>query len=194
MRVYRSYSVLALLVAVLALVTARDSHAQSQDTASVTGAVTDISGAVVAGANIELTNPATGQVFKAVTNASGSYTIANVPPGPGYKETVSRDGFQTTVLTDLYLNVDATRTQNVKLNVGAVSQTVAVSAATETETLDTTDASLGNNFEVQYLNALPIALRDSPTALLTQQPGMTLDGSATGSRTDQNRITLMAST
>jgi len=190
MSVHRRYSVLALFVAVLALVTAQDSRAQSQDTASLTGSVTDISGAVVAGAKVELANPATGQVFKTVTNAGGSYTIADVPPGPGYKETVSRDGFETTVLTGLYLNVGLTRTQNVKLNVGSISQTVAVSAANEGETLDTTDASLGNNFEVQYLNALPIALRDSPTALLTQQPGMTLDGSATGSRTDQNRITL----
>src|SRR5579883_2016461 len=160
MRVHRGYSVLALFLAVLAFVTVQDSRAQSQDTASLTGVVTDASGAVIAGANIELTNPATGQVFKAVSNSSGSYTIANVPPGPGYKETVSREGFETTVLTGLYLNVGQTRTQSVKLNVGSISQTVAVSAANETETLDTTDASLGNNFQVQYLNALPIALRD----------------------------------
>ena len=49
---------------------------------------------------------------------------------------------------------------------------------------------MGNNFQVQYMNELPIALRDSPIALLTQQPGMTNDGAATGARTDQNRITV----
>jgi hypothetical protein len=163
---------------------------RAQDTASMTGTVTDTSGAVVPGATVELANPATGKVYKTLSGENGSYTFANVTPGPGYKETVSRDGFQTTLLTDLYLNVATTRTQNVKLAIGAVSQTVAVSASNQDVTLDTTDATVGNNFEVQYLNDLPVALRDSPTALLAQQPGMTSDGSATGARTDQNRLTL----
>ncbi len=69
-------------------------------------------------------------------------------------------------------------------------QTVAVSAENQDVTIDTTDATVGNNFQVQYLNELPVALRDSPTALLTQQPGMTMEGSSTGARLDQNRITL----
>ena len=127
---------------------------------------------------------------KAVSNAEGSYTISNIAPGPGYTETVSRDGFETTVLSGLYLNVGVTRSQNVKLAVGSISVTVAVSAANETVTLDTTDATVGNNFQVQYLNELPVALRDSPLALLTQQPGMTNGGNSTGSRSDQDRITV----
>ena len=163
---------------------------RAQDTSSMTGTITDTTGAAVPGATVELTNPATGQAYKTVSGANGGYTFPNVTPGPGYKETVSRDGFETSVVTDLYLNVATTRTQNVKLAVGAVSQTVAVSASNEDVTLDTTDSTVGNNFEVQYLNDLPVALRDSPTALLAQQPGMTSDGSATGARTDQNRLTL----
>jgi len=163
---------------------------RAQDTASMTGTVTDTSGAVVPGATVELANPATGKVYKTVSGENGGYTFANVTPGPGYKETISRDGFQTTLLTDLYLNVAATRTQNVKLAVGAVAQTVAVSASNEDVTLDTTDATVGNNFQVQYMNDLPIAYRDSPAALFTQQPGMTQDGSATGSRTDQDRVSV----
>jgi hypothetical protein len=164
---------------------------RAQDTsASVTGTVTDASGAVVPGANIELVNPATGQVFKATTNAEGAYTIANITPGPGYTETITAPGFQKTVLTGLYLNVAATRTQNVKLMVGTVSQTVSVSAANQDVTLNTTDATVGNNFQVQYLNDLPISLRDSPASLFIQQPGMTEDGSSTGARVDQDRVTL----
>jgi hypothetical protein len=164
---------------------------RAQDTsASLTGTVADASGAVVPSANVELVNPATGQSYKAVTNTNGSYTIGNVTPGPGYTETVSRQGFQKTVLTGLYLNVASTRTQNVTLTVGAVTETVAVSASNQDVTLDTTDATVGNNFQVQYLNELPISYRDSPAALFTQQPGMTQDGSATGARTDQDRVTL----
>jgi len=162
----------------------------AQDTASVVGTVTDATGAVVPGASIELANPATGKVYKAVTGKNGSYTLDSIIPGPGYKETVSRDGFLTVVLSDIYVNVASTRTQNVKLAVGSVAVTIEVSAANQGETLNTTDASVGNNFQVQYLNELPVAMRDSPTALLAQQPGMTMDGSATGARTDQNRLTL----
>jgi Carboxypeptidase regulatory-like domain len=164
-------------------------HAQD-NAASLTGTVTDASGAVVPGAKIVLINKATNQSYQAETNSGGSYTISNITPGPGYTETVSRDGFETTILTSLYLNVSVTRTQNVKLAVGNVAQTVSVSAANEGVTLDTTDATVGNNFEVQFMNELPVAFRDSPAALLTQQPGMTQSGSATGSRTDQNRLTL----
>lgn len=120
---------------------------RAQDTsASLTGTVADASGAMVPSANIELVNPATGQSYKAITNANGSYTIGNITPGPGYTETVSRQGFQKTVLTGLYLNVASTRTQNVTLTVGAVTETVAVSASNQDVTLDTTDATVGNNF------------------------------------------------
>jgi hypothetical protein len=181
------FSILATVV--LSLFVAATLHAQD-NAASLTGTVTDASGAVVPGAKIVLINKATNQSYQAESNSGGSYTISNIVPGPGYTETVSRDGFETTVLTGLYLNIGVTRSQNVKLSVGNVSQTVSVSAANEGVTLDTTDATVGNNFQVQYLNELPIALRDSPAALLTQQPGMTTDGSATGARTDQNRLTL----
>jgi len=175
---------------VLTLLFSCSIYLAAQDTSTISGTVTDATGAVIPGATVELLNPGTGKSYKTVSEANGSYTITDVPPGPGYKETVSRDGFETTVLTGLYMNVGTTRSQNVKLAVGSVSQTVAVSAANETVTLDTTDATVGNNFQGQYLSELPIALRDSPIALLTQQPGMTNDGAATGSRTDQNRITL----
>ena len=159
-------------------------------TATITGTVTDVSGAAVPAATIALTNPATGQSYRASTNQEGSYTIANVAPGPGYVETVTREGFETSVLNGLYLNVGTTRSQDVKLIIGNVVQSVSVSASNDNVTLDTTDSSVGNNFQVQYLNELPVALRDSPVALLGQQPGMTQDGSATGARTDQNRLTL----
>ena len=163
---------------------------RAQDVGSITGEVTDTSGAVIPGASVELANATTGVSFKTLTNAEGSYTIANVPPGPAYRLTVSRDGFQSQVVKDVYLNVSATRTQNVKLTVGGSTQTVEVSASSENVTLDTTDATVGNNFEVQYLNELPVQNRDSPAALFYQQPGVTLDGAVTGARTDQSNVTL----
>ena len=162
----------------------------AQDTASITGVVTDTSGAVVPGVQVTLTNAATGVKYQAVTNAEGSFTINEARPGPGYTATFSHAGFQSTSVTGIYLNVSATRTQNVQLTVGNVVQTVAVSAADQDVTVDTSDATVGNNFQVQFLNELPIANRDSPAALFTQQPGVTLDGAVTGARVDQDNVTL----
>ncbi len=109
------------IAALLALALPVELRAQASSTASITGSVSDATGAVIPGAVVELANPGTGQTYKAVTNQEGSYTIANIAPGPGYKATVSHAGFETTVLSGLYLNVGVTRTQNVKLAVGAVS-------------------------------------------------------------------------
>jgi hypothetical protein len=178
-------------VALLAFVSGVNLSAQATgSTAAITGIVTDASGALVPGATVVLTNASTSQSYKTVTNSEGSYSIADVVPGPGYKEIVSSPNYETAVLTGIYMNVAVTRTQNVKLIIGSIAETISVSASNQDVTLDTTDATVGNNFQVQYLNELPIENRDSPSALFTQQPGMTLDGAATGARTDQSRVSL----
>ena len=182
----------SILTKVLFLVCALviSTQLRAQDVASITGVVTDSTGALIPNASVNLTNPGTGATYEGVSNAEGSYTIKNVRPGPGYKLTLSATGFKTKVVTDLYLNVDATRTQNVSLEVGGSSASVEVSASAEQVTLDTTDATVGNNFEVQFLNDLPVANRDSPSALFYQQPGVTLDGAVTGARVDQTNVTV----
>lgn len=183
----RKFRVLALIAFMLCLGLAQ---LKAQSFASITGIVTDQTGAVVPNINVLLQNPSTGVEYKAVTNAEGSYTISNVPPGPGYKISFNGAGFEPVEITGMYLNVNTTRTQNAKLAVGGGQQSVLVSATTESITIDTVDATVGNNFEVQDLNSLPIANRDSPSALFYQQPGVTLDGSVTGARTDQSNVTL----
>ncbi len=57
-------------------------------------------------------------------------------------------------------------------------------------TLNTTDASIGNNFQVSKLNDLPVYNRASPAVLFTLQPGITLSGATTGARVDQNNVTV----
>ncbi len=176
------------LLAAFMAIFASSSHAQ--DLASITGVVSDASGAVIANANIMLANDSTGVAYKAVSNSVGSYTIANVSPGPGYKITFTASGFKTVVITGIYLSETNTRTQDARLTVGAEAQTVEVSAAAENVTLNTTDATVGNNFQVSELNDLPVANRDSPAALFLQQPGVTVQGAVTGARTDQSNVTL----
>ncbi len=163
---------------------------RAQDVASITGVVTDPTGAVIPGVTISLQNPQTGATYTTVSNGEGSYTFTEVRPGPDYKIKFTRAGFQPLVISDMYMNVDATRTQNARLSIGTDKQTVQVSAAAENVTLNTTDATVGNNFEVQFMAALPLEDRSNPTALFTIQPGVTLDGSVTGARVDQSSATL----
>jgi hypothetical protein len=166
----------------------------AQDAASMTGVVTDSSGAVIPGVQVTLANPATGVKYQGVTNAEGSYIISEVKPGPDYTATFSREGFTSVAVTGLYLNVTAVRTQDVVLAVGNVVTTVSVSGGNQNVTLDTTDATIGNNFEVQTVNELPVQIRDTPATLFVLQPGVTEDASGqfsvTGARTDQSHVTL----
>ena len=181
-------SVSALVV--LALTLSIPALLKAQDVATITGVATDQTGAVITGVDVSLENPLTGVKYKTVTNAAGSYTLTSVKPGPGYKIEFAHKGFKAFIVDGLYLNVDATRVQNAELVAGADVETVEVSAASQNVTLDTTDATVGNNFQVQFLNDLPIENRDSPAALFVQQPGVTLDGAVTGARVDQSRVTL----
>ncbi len=186
MVVRRCVSGIVCLVLILSISTVL----QAQDVASITGVVTDQTGAVVADVNVTLKDPQTGVEYKGTSNTAGSYTINQVKPGPGYRIEFEHAGFKTVIISGLYMNVDNTRVQNAQMTIGGTRETVEVSAASETVTLDTTDATIGNNFQVQFLNDLPVQLRGTPAALLTDQPGVTLDGSVTGSRTDQSRITV----
>jgi hypothetical protein len=177
-------------IAFLALILSVSALLNAQDVASITGVVTDPSGAVLSGVDVTLKNPQTGVTYKAATNDSGSYTITQVKPGPGYKIEFTHEGFKATAVSGLYLNVDSTRVQNAQLTLGGARETVEVSAASETVTLDTTDSTVGNNFQVQFLQDLPVEDRSSPSALFVLQPGVTLDGAVTGARVDQDRVTV----
>ena len=154
--------------------------------------VTDPSGASVPNANVELVNTKTNVVYKATTSGVGSYTITNVSPGIGYQVTFSAAGFDKVVVSDIQMSVGIARTQNAKLAVGNVGTSVSVSASTDEVTLDTTDATIGNNMDIQQLNQLPIYDRTNGiTTLFTQQPGVdSYQGAVAGARIDQSEITL----
>jgi len=183
-------SFITILFALLSSALFLPQAAHAQDVSSITGVVTDPSGAVIPDVAVTLVNPQTGGVYKTVTNGAGSFMLTQVKPGPGYKIEFAHDGFKSVIVSDLYMNVDTTRVQNVQLTLGATRESVEVSAATENVTLDNTDATVGNNFQVQVLNDLPVQDRSNPSALFVAQPGVTLDGAVTGARTDQNRVTV----
>ena len=176
----------------VALVLCASAVLRAQDVATLTGEVTDTSGAAVPGAQVELVNTKTSATYKSTTNGSGSYTLTGLPPAAGYKLTISREGFKSEVISDLYLTVETTRTQNVKLSAGGSTQTVEVSASNENVTLDTTDATIGNNMSVEQLNDLPVYDRTGGiTTLFVQQPGVdSFQGAVAGARVDQTSVTV----
>lgn len=159
------------------------------DVSAMIGQVTDTTDAAVPGAVVTLTNKAKGLTFTQTTNDNGSYRFSDIPPGAGYEVTFSHAGFAALVVKDLYLTVATTRTQNAKLLAGAAEE-VEVTASNSEVTVDTSDASIGNNFDVKQLNNLPVQQRNDPTALFTLQPGVTDTASVTGARSDQNNVTL----
>ena len=163
--------------------------AYAQTTATVTGVVTDSLGAVMPGVTVTLSNPTTGVSYQVKTDSVGSYRVPNVPPGPGYSIEFTYQGFSPYKVNDLYVNVATSRTQNAKLSPGNTLE-VKVTATGQGVTLNTTDASIGNNFQVSKLNNLPVYSRNSPAVLFTLQPGITLSGATTGARTDQTDTTV----
>jgi hypothetical protein len=164
-------------------------YAQEQ-LSGMTGTVTDQSGAAIPDATVTLTNTTTGLKYTQATTATGLYHFANIPPGAGYEATFSAKGFNPLEVKDIYLIVSAVRTQNASLTVSAHQEVVEVSASNAEVTVDTTDAQVGNTFDVQQLNNLPVQQREDPTALFTMQPGVTQSGAVTGARVDQNNVTL----
>jgi Carboxypeptidase regulatory-like domain len=195
----RVFAALGFLVFTFAF--ALSAEAQ-QGTAAITGVVTDTSGAVIRDVSVILQNPHTGVILKTKTAGDGVYTFRLVPPGPGYQIQFEATGFSPVVVSDLYMNVSDTRTQNAKMKAGGTTETIEVSATNQSETINTTDAQVGNNVQVQLVNELPVQDRDSPSALFYMMPGVTQapaasagsssmsSGSVTGGRNDQSNVTL----
>src|SRR6266481_9888000 len=94
-------------------------------TASITGTVTDASGAIVPNAKITATNTGTSLSYPATTNQSGVYNLQFLPVGQ-YNVTAEATGFKKTVLGPFTLEVNQSARVDVALQVGDVTQTVEV--------------------------------------------------------------------
>lgn len=161
-----------------------------ESTAGMTGIVADQSGAVLPGVVVTLRNPATGVKYTQLTNSIGLYRFAEIPPGDGYVATFMAKGFTPLEVRQIYLTVAVVRTQNATLAIGTTSEAIEVTATNSEVTIDTTSATVGNTFDVEALNNLPVQQRNDPTSLFKLQPGVTDTGAVTGARVDQNYITV----
>jgi len=99
----------------------------AQANSDVTGIVTDQTGAVVAGAKVTLSNPATGELHASVSGGTGLYEIAGLNAG-NYNMKVTEKGFETFEQKGIVVNISNTFRVDVKLTVGSEAQTVTVQA------------------------------------------------------------------
>ncbi len=120
---------------------------------SITGVVTDATGAVVAGASVEAKNSATGVVYNGVSTSSGAYTIADLPIGT-YGVTVTVKGFKTYTHTNLAVGAQQVIREDVALQVGAATESVTVTA--EASLMKTESAELADNVTIGDLDSLPL--------------------------------------
>src|SRR5215831_7632977 len=118
----------------------------------IAGTVYDQSGAVVPGAAIEASNPATGASAKAVSTSSGQYRIPNLPVGT-YKLEVTAKGFTKVEVTNIRVELNRAATANVTLQVGQAVTTVEVSVGGAA--IDTTNAQVGTTFKERQVVDLP---------------------------------------
>jgi len=190
---------LALLLSVCAL----SLHAQNY--AEVTGTVGDPSGAMVVGAEVTLTNAATGQIRAVTTNESGAYTAPFLVPGI-YEVRVSSPGFRSSSRAGLELQIGDVARVDFRLELGAVAEVVEVSGGAPL--LSTENTVVGTVIENKRIVELPlngrnylqmIALTSNVTAEMSAQTeGSARKGgeraqqafSIAGSRTAFNRFTL----
>src|SRR5215813_578451 len=191
-----------LFVSLLTLGLLIPTFCRGQELAGLVGTVTDPAGAAVSGAAVKLVNTRTGNALETQTNDTGYYRFVQLSPGPGYELTVNRDGFRSVTISNLYLAVATNRTQDVQLAIGAVTQTIEVQSQGSVS-LDTTDSTIGNNFDLRAVSSLPNEFRGDVANLLRLQPGVvsadtsnnlddqgaTRNGAVAGARADQNNIT-----
>jgi outer membrane receptor protein involved in Fe transport len=121
--------------------------------ATLVGTVTDSSGAVVAGANVNSTEMNTGVARIATTNDSGNYEFPNLLPGV-YQVTVKHVGFRQETRPGVELTVNSTVRVDLQLHPGEATETMVVTA--EIPTLQTDRADVGGKVELTQLAELPI--------------------------------------
>jgi hypothetical protein len=173
-------------------------------TTSLRGTIMDAKGAVIAGAEVTLSNPATGFSRVVKTNNSGEYVFAQLPPAT-YVLTATAPGFGRSRAANLVLAVNQPATLNLTLSVKVQETIIEVTATAPL--VNTTDATVGNAFNSEQLINLPSEGRD-PVAILSLQPGVVYlgnnvsqvgtsllvadsrGGSVSGARSDQTNVTL----
>jgi hypothetical protein len=137
-------------------------------TATLSGTVTDESGAVLPGAQITVTNTATGVRRSVTTDSAGRFVASQLPSGP-YEVTATLTGFETLLRRGITLAVGQEPSLNPAMKVGAVSEQVEVTA--DAPLVDTNSSAVAGLVEEKRIEELPLNGRDFSQLPLVQ-PGV----------------------
>jgi hypothetical protein len=148
-----------------------------QQTAQVTGQITDSSGAVIPEAMVTITNAARGIKVVVMSNATGNYVVPLLPPADGYQLMVSKAGFAAETRTGITLQVAQVAKIDFVLTVGSTSQDVIVTGAPPL--LDAETSSIGQVIPARTVTNLPLNGRSS-FRLIQLTPGVTFNQAAYG--------------
>ncbi len=136
---------------------------------TVSGVLTDATGAVVAGARVVLTDQQKGFTFSATSDDSGRYLFRSIPPGL-YSVAAESKGFQKTQSAKFKIDINENATTNLTLKVTGDTQTVQVEA--QGEVIQTQDAETGQVVNRRFINNLPLIDRNV-VDLTKLAPGVT---------------------
>jgi hypothetical protein len=140
---------------------------------TLVGAVTDPTGSAVAGAEITVVNEGTAQVRTVTSGADGAYTIANLQGGR-YSLEIKAGGFKSLKRTSIEVVVNSVRREDVRLELGEITQTVTVEGSTAT--LQTEKADVSSELSAPAVKNLPIGGYRNYQSLINLVPGATPAG------------------
>jgi hypothetical protein len=156
---------------------------------TITGLVTDPSGAVIPGVAMTATDVATGITHTATTGSEGTYSFPQLPIGT-YTVTAARSGFQSVKNTGIVLAVGQIYTLNIKMQISSVANTVTVTEAAPIQ-VQTKNTQLGTVITGAQISSLPLITRNV-LDLMQTEPGVMASSdrfgtnSVNGSQTQQN--------
>src|SRR4029077_16633576 len=149
---------LSILCVTLFVLVCGASTAWAQDvTATITGTITDPSGAPLVGATVTAHDTDRGTNWSSVTNQDGIYNIIRIPVGT-YALKVEAKGFQTAAVSAFTLVLNQTARIDVQMRMGAVTETVEVSS--ETPLLQTQSTEVSTLIDANTVTSMPLASRN----------------------------------
>ena len=147
---------------------------------SLSGSVTDGAGAAIGAATVVVKNIATGEEFKSTSGEQGGFVFPSLNPGT-YKLMVEAAGFKRSEISEVIIDVSTPSKVHVTLEVGAVSESVTVTAGSQ-EVVNTTSPVLSNTINPKQVQDLPLPGRN-PVDLARLQAGIAVNGSNTRTAT-----------
>jgi hypothetical protein len=151
-------------------------HSQSATSCSITGTITDATGAVVPAVQVTITNQATGLSQTESSNGAGFYDAESLAPGD-YSVATAKVGFKSEQIKDIHLDPGQRRGLNVKLAVGNASASVSVEA--DAEVVQTESAEAGGTITAKEVQNIMLNGRNFES-LLTVVPGVSSVNGANG--------------